>query len=429
MRHIGQTTVVKRSQNFFFLMRLLHILRVCIFILCRKRQRTSVIRSTGVLCKLFHFPQHATIDGFGIEMMYQTQKYRLRLRKKSARTINLFATRRPGTPDQASSLTLPTSLQQVLSNSELSLSLAKNKTSKSPPLAFGHNLEPIAVQRSLIRKREQLELQSPKNTFHCDEISSGQRKIHLPPSALEGSEHSTGSSSLSNTMIQAISSFRGRANKRFRQHRNGRLNETQPTAPKEVKEDLDLHLDFQNHDIISDPSRNGPQPPRRVVPLHALLKQRECTARRLNCSHLPQRFKVSVPFSRLETPRSEAVLGLDCEGQYAVALAGTDGGLALKFYGVPSRDQIERRRTKRLPCMSPLLQTVRLNMPLQDGFHHESLVANFSVQIVTSNDWKIGVAIIRHSKSSYGARVCYLLLIFSGRALHVSNNPNFFLAG
>jgi hypothetical protein len=217
-------------------------------------------------------------------------------------------------------------------------------------------------------------------------------------------------------MLVSIASFRRRANKRFRQHRNSRLYEKQPTAREEVEEDLDFHLDFENHDIIYETPRNGRQPPRRVVPLHALLQQRECTARRLNCSHLPRRFKLSVPFSHLETPYSEAVLGLDCEGLYAVALAGTDCGLALKFYGVPSRDQLERRRTKRLPCISPLLQTVRLNMPLQDDFQHESPVADFSVQIVTSNDWKIGAAIVRHSKISYFTRVrdaCCLLAVLA----------------
>jgi len=143
--------------------------------------------------------------------------------------------------------------------------------------------------------------------------------------------------------------------------------------------------------------------PLRPVPIHILLQQREGTGIRLNRSQLNHhpRFKLAVPFSSLETSSSEAVLGLDSEGQYAVALADTDCGLALKFYGVPSRDKLERRRMRRLTCIAPLLQTVCLRVPKQDGFHQVARVANVSVQIVTSSDWKIGVAIIHDAKNRY----------------------------
>ena len=192
-------------------------------------------------------------------------------------------------------------------------------------------------------------------------------------------------------------------NTRVRRHRiffAGELKE--PTVVLKHGQRLDSE---SRNETISELGKLALQPRRQSV--HMLLHGRESTGRRLNVSQLCKhpRFQHLIPFSRLETPSSEAVLGLDRDGQYSVALAGSDCGLAIKFYGLPSRDQLERRRQQRLPFMSTLLQTVRLNMPRQDGFYHSSPMANTSVQIVASSDWKIGIAIVHHLSSSYYAPV------------------------
>lgn len=166
--------------------------------------------------------------------------------------------------------------------------------------------------------------------------------------------------------------------------------------------DEDVGLD----DNETEPSSEDLRHPLRRVPLHILLQQRESKGQCLKVSQLKQypSFKSSVPFSRLETPQSEAVLGVDTSGQYVVALAGTDLGLALKFYGIPSRDKLEGRPIAKIPCMSPLLQTVRLTIPLQD-FGHTASIADVSVQVVASRDWRVGVAIVHTPRSRYGISV------------------------
>ena len=206
-------------------------------------------------------------------------------------------------------------------------------------------------------------------------------------------------------MIKTLTNLESRTNGQLglpkKQHRKHKSHEV---IKRYLLSNCDENFGLDDHEI-EYPSEDRQQPQRRV-PLQILLQKRERTGHRLNIAQLKQNpsFKSSIPFSSLETPQSEAVLGLDTSGQYAVALAGTDLGLALKFYGIPSRDKLEGQRHSRIPCMSPLLQTVRLTIPLQE-FGHIASISDVSVQVVASNDWKVGVAIINPPKSTYGISV------------------------
>lgn len=141
----------------------------------------------------------------------------------------------------------------------------------------------------------------------------------------------------------------------------------------------------------------------------------------------------SIPFSVLDTPKTEAVLGLDRTGSYMVSLGGssqssTEPNLFLRFYGkymqasalaccfvtrvpgiaahsfrasdstgVPSRSRLAGTSRVRREKMCPLLYQI----PLWIGDHNSlrdemSPVATVPVDIVITHDWCIGIALVIH---------------------------------
>ncbi|CAB9497644.1 expressed unknown protein [Seminavis robusta] len=125
----------------------------------------------------------------------------------------------------------------------------------------------------------------------------------------------------------------------------------------------------------------------------------------------------SMPFSKLRTPPSDAILAIDRYGAYAVALSDmTFGGqeqpsddndtpaLALRFYGIPSPANLKGIRSLgdsrqgTLPATAPLLQTVPLLPSDQRGSREvlvQSMVVSARADFIVSSDWKVGVAFVR----------------------------------
>jgi hypothetical protein len=131
----------------------------------------------------------------------------------------------------------------------------------------------------------------------------------------------------------------------------------------------------------------------------------------------------TIPFTRLGTPPSDAVLAMDRTGSYVLSLGSTDGdqndpratpGLALRFYGIPNRNNtdsnhqrqhVQRHRATLLQCV-PLLHAVgNLEGGQQDSnrvagnaifnFQGDVTPGSTPVKLLISKDWRLGVALLR----------------------------------
>eukprot|EP00934_Nitzschia_sp_Nitz4_P001197 Nitzschia sp. Nitz4//scaffold55_size114948//99938//101840//NITZ4_003924-RA/size114948-snap-gene-0.193-mRNA-1//-1//CDS//3329554599//1197//frame0 len=115
----------------------------------------------------------------------------------------------------------------------------------------------------------------------------------------------------------------------------------------------------------------------------------------------------SLPFTRLGTPASDAVLAMDRQGAFVLALGGQTStsapvALALRFYGVPSPSAAGSSKTLKQGS-TPLLQTV----PLLYQLHEENATGDTDytlsgrsvtpsttlVHMLLSKDWRMGVAL------------------------------------
>jgi hypothetical protein len=134
----------------------------------------------------------------------------------------------------------------------------------------------------------------------------------------------------------------------------------------------------------------------------------------------------NIPFTRLGTPPSDAVLAMDRTGSYVLSLGTMDNafaspGLALRFYGIPSPMSVQQRRIREISrqfgSKAPLLQSVPLlrgvgnllegrqgRAESSNGVAPEDVIFNFQgnvspgstpVKVLISKDWKLGLALVR----------------------------------
>eukprot|EP00980_Cylindrotheca_fusiformis_P007003 scaffold1470_cov195-Cylindrotheca_fusiformis.AAC.3 len=121
-----------------------------------------------------------------------------------------------------------------------------------------------------------------------------------------------------------------------------------------------------------------------------------------------------IPFTKLGTPISDAVLALERNGSFVLSLGGTTEGsaiplsLAIRFYGIPSRWGIHanERTVGRRPGVTPLLATIPLLYDPMVNESAEETIFNFTrnvspattpVKILVSNDWNMGMAMFQPS--------------------------------
>ena len=111
-----------------------------------------------------------------------------------------------------------------------------------------------------------------------------------------------------------------------------------------------------------------------------------------------------IPFTRLGSPISDAVLAMDRNSDYVLTLGnmnGTNSGLALRFYGIHSAASKMRRHSSirngdsslNDVLKAPLLQTI----PLECGMGCSP--STTSVELMISKDWKVGVALLHRTRS------------------------------
>lgn len=140
-----------------------------------------------------------------------------------------------------------------------------------------------------------------------------------------------------------------------------------------------------------------------------------------------------IPFTRLGSPPSDAVLAMEHNGDYVLTLGSMDDnceGLALRFYGIYS-DAIRKRRH---PCTrnsyignsrvnnvvrAPLLQTTPLHCGTRSHQVSTDSVADDEtldrpkhvspsitpVELVISKDWKVGVALLYPTKCNNALQI------------------------
>lgn len=122
-----------------------------------------------------------------------------------------------------------------------------------------------------------------------------------------------------------------------------------------------------------------------------------------------------IPFTKLGTPISDAVLALERRGSFVLSLGAKREGsnvplsLALRVYGVPSPCGIQtsERTVGRAPGVTPLLATVPLlyddllvNESAEEtifNFRRNVSPASTPVKVLISNDWNIGMAMFQPS--------------------------------
>lgn len=121
-----------------------------------------------------------------------------------------------------------------------------------------------------------------------------------------------------------------------------------------------------------------------------------------------------IPFTKLGTPISDAVLALERSGSFVLSLGGKLEGrtvplsLALRFYGLPSPCGVEVSESTagRAPGVTPLLATVPLLYDTSINESPEETIFDFRrnvapattpVKILISNDWSVGMAMFQPS--------------------------------
>lgn len=121
--------------------------------------------------------------------------------------------------------------------------------------------------------------------------------------------------------------------------------------------------------------------------------------------------KRRIPFTKLGTPISDAVLALERKGSYVLSLGSrqTDSNvplsLAIRLYGVPSPYGISAREsglagTTPLLSVIPLLYENVVEESAEDtifNFRGDVSPASTPVKLLISNDWNIGCAMIEPS--------------------------------
>jgi len=169
------------------------------------------------------------------------------------------------------------------------------------------------------------------------------------------------------------------------------------------------------------------------------------TATQSNKQTWKQYTKQSIPFSKLQTPITDAILALSRYGSYMIGVGGVPQGititshpiyktcphLILKFYGVPSpcrlkqiEDQNQRvdsasRRSVPSQITSPLIHAVPLlfknsnsqienqNHPVPPGLlghnEYESPAANIPMKLLLSECESVGVAFLHHSTAAWNS--------------------------
>jgi len=152
--------------------------------------------------------------------------------------------------------------------------------------------------------------------------------------------------------------------------------------------------------------------------------------------------KQQIPFSKLQTPITDAILALSRFGSYLIGVGGVPQGidvtshpiyktcphLIMKFYGVPSParlKQIEDQNmndssiSSRITFTSPLIHAVPLlfknsnsqienqNHPVPSGLlghnEYESPAANIPMKLLLSECESVGVAFLHHSTAAWNS--------------------------
>jgi hypothetical protein len=135
----------------------------------------------------------------------------------------------------------------------------------------------------------------------------------------------------------------------------------------------------------------------------------------------------AIPFTRLGSPPSDAVLAMDRQASYVLCLGTKDDshaspGLALRFFGIPSPSSfatLHRGQAPLLQC-TPLLHGIGDLAGEQDvGVVAEETFFNFNgnispvstpVTILISNDWNMGVAVVQRKGDPHTENTGVLVL-------------------